>query len=138
MPDRAWKAFERRIAAAFGGRLIDLDYLEIRDWRSVLVVPAPVVSVVIACSVGKGEAGPKVSRTNQNPTTAPPTVARNTTKTLSQVFRLSPIIFHLILPTWMSVDGVCEFAPGDGIPATAVSYGQFRVVVTPGIVGSLS
>jgi hypothetical protein len=118
--------------------LSDLDYFEIRDWRSVLVVPAPVVSVVIACSVGKGEAGPKVSRTNQNPTTDPPTVARNTTKTLSQVFRLSLIIFHLILPTGMSVDGVCEFAPGDGIPATAVSYGQIRVVVTPGIVGSLS
>ncbi len=116
----------------------DLNYLEIHDWRSVLVVPAPVVSVVIACSVGKGEAGPKVSRTNQNPTTDPPTVARNTTKTLSQVFRSSLLIFHLILPTWMSLAGVCEFAPDDGIPATAVSYGQFRVVVTPGTVGSLS
>jgi hypothetical protein len=116
----------------------DLDYHETHDWRSVLVVPAPVVSVVIACSVGKDEAGPNVSRTNQNPTTDPPTVAKNTTKTLSQVFRLSLIIFHLILPTWMFVDGVCEFAPGVGIPATAVSYGHFRVVVTPGTVGSLS
>jgi len=62
------------------------------------MVPAPVVSVAIACG-GIGEAGPKVSRTNQNPTADPPTVARNATKTLSQVLRLSLIVFHLVLST---------------------------------------
>jgi hypothetical protein len=78
-------------------------YLTRSDWRSALVVPAPVASVVIACSVGKGEAG-KVSRTNSPPTTDPPTVATRKMKTLIQVFRLSLIIFHLIPPTWMLLD----------------------------------
>ena len=91
----------------------------------MLVVPTPIVSVVIACSVGKGEAG-KVSRTNQNPTTDPPTVARNAMKTLSQVFLLSLSIVQLTPTDVVSVDEVCEFAPGGGIPATAVSQGQFR------------
>jgi len=90
--------------------LMSLSYLTRSDWRSALGVPAPVVSVVIACGVGKGEAG-KVSRTNPPPTTDPPTVATRNRKTSIQVFRLSLIIFHLIPPTWKLVDEYANSRP---------------------------